>query len=193
MTDPNGNPGCLRESVERLPIRPKYTKVRARSANEGSGIAGKSLAVPGPACFPTNEDIAVFLADVFRNPESLKKLTRRARRCLFKSRNLSKSDERHGFVDLRILHKRIPHELRLVDLDHLQGNPEGDANDVGIVPSRQWIERVHEPISGPDAGRKLRVDILEYRKRPLRQKGKRAGGGRWNDAAIDRPHRRRAA
>jgi hypothetical protein len=32
-------------------MRHKYTTVRARSANEGSGTAGWSLAAPGPACF----------------------------------------------------------------------------------------------------------------------------------------------
>src|SRR5437762_6082131 len=51
MTDPNGNPGCFRERVERLPMRPKYIRVRARSANAGSGTAGWSLAGPVPACF----------------------------------------------------------------------------------------------------------------------------------------------
>src|SRR5580704_11314264 len=59
ITDPNGKPCCLRESVERLPIRPRYTKVRARSANVGSATAAWLLAVPEPACFPAgNEDIA---------------------------------------------------------------------------------------------------------------------------------------
>ena len=38
----------------------KYAKVRARSANEGSGTAGWSLAAPVPACFLIEEeDIAV--------------------------------------------------------------------------------------------------------------------------------------
>src|SRR6266851_2216926 len=59
ITDPKGNPGCLRERVERLPMRPKYTKVRARSAKEGSATVCWSLAAPGPACFPVDkEDIA---------------------------------------------------------------------------------------------------------------------------------------
>jgi hypothetical protein len=41
-------------------MRVKYTKVRARSANEGSGTAGWSLAAPVPACFLLEEeDIAV--------------------------------------------------------------------------------------------------------------------------------------
>jgi hypothetical protein len=33
----------------------KYIRVRARSANVGSGIGGKSVAGPGPACFLTDE------------------------------------------------------------------------------------------------------------------------------------------
>src|SRR5579864_987498 len=41
-------------------MRPKYTKVRARSANEGSGTVGWSFAAPVPACFLIEEeDIAV--------------------------------------------------------------------------------------------------------------------------------------
>ncbi len=32
--------GCLRERVERLPTRARYTNVRARSENEGSATAG---------------------------------------------------------------------------------------------------------------------------------------------------------
>src|ERR1017187_665939 len=56
MTEPNGNPCCFRESVERLPTRPRYTNVRARSANVGSAIAG--CTAPEPACFPAvDEDI----------------------------------------------------------------------------------------------------------------------------------------
>jgi hypothetical protein len=56
ITEPNGNPGCLREWVERLPTRPRCSRVRARSANEGSGIEGR--AVPELACFPAiGEDI----------------------------------------------------------------------------------------------------------------------------------------
>jgi hypothetical protein len=55
ITDPNGNPGCLRDRVERLPTRPRYTNVRARSANVGSGTGGWSLAGPGPASFLTDE------------------------------------------------------------------------------------------------------------------------------------------
>lgn len=37
-------------------MRPKYTKVRARSANEGSGTTGWSLPAPVPACFLTEEE-----------------------------------------------------------------------------------------------------------------------------------------
>jgi hypothetical protein len=41
-------------------MRVKYTKVRARSAYEGSGTVGWSLAAPVPACFlMEEEDIAV--------------------------------------------------------------------------------------------------------------------------------------
>jgi len=61
ITDPKGNPGCLRERVERLPMRPKYTKVRARSENEGSGTVGSSLAAPVPACFLMDEEDIVVL------------------------------------------------------------------------------------------------------------------------------------
>ena len=43
-------------------MRLRYTKVRARSANEGSGTVGWSLVAPVPACFLTEEeDIAVTL------------------------------------------------------------------------------------------------------------------------------------
>src|SRR5271167_1632606 len=38
-------------------MRPKYTKVRARSAKEGSATVGWSPAAPGPACFPADKDI----------------------------------------------------------------------------------------------------------------------------------------
>jgi hypothetical protein len=37
-------------------MRPKYTKVRARSANEGSGTVGWSLAAPLPPCFLIEEE-----------------------------------------------------------------------------------------------------------------------------------------
>jgi hypothetical protein len=37
-------------------MRPKYTRVRARSANEGSGTAGRSLVAPVPACFLMDEE-----------------------------------------------------------------------------------------------------------------------------------------
>src|ERR1700726_3571410 len=55
MTDPNGNPGCLRECVDRLPTLPKCSRVRARSAYDGSGMAGWSPAVPVLACFRMEE------------------------------------------------------------------------------------------------------------------------------------------
>jgi hypothetical protein len=41
-------------------MQPKYTKVRARSENEGSGTVRWSLAAPVPACFLVDkEDIPV--------------------------------------------------------------------------------------------------------------------------------------
>src|SRR5271156_4647721 len=62
ITDPKGNPSCLRESVERLPTRPRCTKVRARSANVGSATSGWLLAAPEPACLPAaSDDIPVLL------------------------------------------------------------------------------------------------------------------------------------
>src|SRR5271156_748280 len=62
ITDPKGNPCCLRESVERLPTRPRCTKVRARSANVGSATSGWLLAAPEPACLPAaSDDIPVLL------------------------------------------------------------------------------------------------------------------------------------
>lgn len=54
MIDPNGNPGCSRESVARL-TRPKYIKVRAT-------LGVRRLLNSGPvyACFLTEvEDITV--------------------------------------------------------------------------------------------------------------------------------------
>lgn len=60
ITDPKGNPCCLREMVERVPIRPRYTSVRARSANVGSATAGWLPVTPEPACFPIDiEDISL--------------------------------------------------------------------------------------------------------------------------------------
>jgi hypothetical protein len=47
--------GCFRESVERLPTRPKCTRVRASSEYQGSGIADWSLATADPAFFLTDE------------------------------------------------------------------------------------------------------------------------------------------
>src|SRR4029077_4585659 len=48
---------CFRDMVDRLPMRPKYNNVRARSAKVGSGTGGWSLAGPGPACFLLDEVI----------------------------------------------------------------------------------------------------------------------------------------
>src|SRR5271165_4273880 len=55
INDPNGNPCCFRDRVERLPMRPECINVRARSANEGSGTAGWPLVAPA-ACFPKDEE-----------------------------------------------------------------------------------------------------------------------------------------
>src|SRR5437016_10523183 len=38
---------------------PKYIRVRARSANAGSGTAGWSLAGPVPACFLMDEEVMI--------------------------------------------------------------------------------------------------------------------------------------
>src|SRR6266852_8859481 len=46
--DPKGNPGNFRECVDKLPIRPSETRVRARSASEGSGTS--EAPGPKPAC-----------------------------------------------------------------------------------------------------------------------------------------------
>src|SRR6266446_10123290 len=49
MTEANGCPECLRETVASDPLRAWSTSVRARSANVGSGTAGASGAPGGPA------------------------------------------------------------------------------------------------------------------------------------------------
>jgi hypothetical protein len=68
ITDPKGKPGCLRERVERLPMRPKCIRVRARSAKDGSAAVGWSFAAPEPPCFPVDEEaIAAFP----KNPEKI--------------------------------------------------------------------------------------------------------------------------
>lgn len=52
-------------------MRPRYMRVRTRSANEGSGVVGWSAAVLGPACFLGDDDNAAL-------PEwSQQRLTRR--------------------------------------------------------------------------------------------------------------------
>src|ERR1039457_4029121 len=55
INDPKGKPGCFRDKVERLPMRPKCINVRALSANDGSGTAGRLFVAP-PACFPEDEE-----------------------------------------------------------------------------------------------------------------------------------------
>jgi hypothetical protein len=55
-------------------MRAKYTKVRARSANEGSGTAGWSLTGPVPACFLIDEeDITVTFWQFKGNPVAVKR------------------------------------------------------------------------------------------------------------------------
>jgi hypothetical protein len=66
ITDPNGNPGCFSDCVDRLPIRPRCSNVRARSAYEGSGTLGRSLG--GPACFLVEEDIKFLFSFQFLVP-----------------------------------------------------------------------------------------------------------------------------
>jgi ATPase family associated with various cellular activities (AAA) len=44
------------QEIERLPMRPRCTRVRARSANEGSGIGGWSVPEPELACLPNGND-----------------------------------------------------------------------------------------------------------------------------------------
>jgi len=46
INDPKGKPGRLRERVERLPTRLRCNRVLARSAKDGSGIAGSVPAAP---------------------------------------------------------------------------------------------------------------------------------------------------
>src|SRR5260221_2644189 len=78
ITDPKGNPCCLRESVESVPIRPRYNKVRTRSANVGSAAAGWLLVALEPACFPNgNEDISVLpaIAGLIRFSSPFSRLT----------------------------------------------------------------------------------------------------------------------
>jgi hypothetical protein len=50
INDPKGKPGRLRERVERLPTRLRCNRVRARSAKDGSGVAGSLPAAAVPAC-----------------------------------------------------------------------------------------------------------------------------------------------
>ena len=52
-------------------MRAKYTKVRARSANEGSGTAGWSLATPVPACFLLDEEDIESVHLLFSNRERI--------------------------------------------------------------------------------------------------------------------------
>src|SRR5580700_4656810 len=108
MTDPKGKPGCFRERVERLPMRPRYTRVRARSANEGSATGGWSLAALGPACFPVDrEDIAAlppgfgqFIRD-HRLPRLLNKLAHRGLSFLFEAERNRRSGFRKAIFSFR--------------------------------------------------------------------------------------------
>src|SRR5216684_8834997 len=58
-------------------MRAKYTKVRARSANEGSGTAGWSLDVPVPACFLMDEE------DIVAPSWQFNRLLKNSRHCIF--------------------------------------------------------------------------------------------------------------
>src|SRR5215469_3573308 len=49
IIEPKGNPGNFRECVDKLPIRPIDTSVRACSAREGSGMSGLPGGEP-PCC-----------------------------------------------------------------------------------------------------------------------------------------------
>jgi hypothetical protein len=64
MSEPKGKPGRLRERVERLPTRPRCNKVLARSANDGSGIAGWVAVEPVPACLFDGVDMTHPLEEV---------------------------------------------------------------------------------------------------------------------------------
>src|SRR6266446_3483700 len=55
MTEPKGYPGCRRESVESVPVRPSSTSVRARSAKAGSGTGGAPDDDGGPRWRLTGE------------------------------------------------------------------------------------------------------------------------------------------
>jgi len=44
------------QEIERLPMRPRYTRVRARSANECPGTVVRSLPGPELACLPSGDD-----------------------------------------------------------------------------------------------------------------------------------------
>ncbi len=74
-------------------MRPKYTKVRARSAKEGSATVGWSPVVPGPACFPADKDIAAL-------PHEFEKLSQRDERSSpasgFRGRVAVREDERRA-------------------------------------------------------------------------------------------------
>jgi hypothetical protein len=57
-------------------MRAKYTNVRARSANVGSGTGGWSLAGPGPACFLTDEVVIAVFNDFRPHDQKLKLFVR---------------------------------------------------------------------------------------------------------------------
>ena len=58
-------------------MRPKYINVRARSANVGSGTAGWSLAVPGPACFLADEVVIAVFVDFRPHDQKLELFVRK--------------------------------------------------------------------------------------------------------------------
>src|SRR5258707_12959250 len=69
IIDPNGNPGNFRECVDKLPILPSETSVRARSASEGSGTTGP--AGPGPACCRVDTVLYYRTKQSSRQPKSV--------------------------------------------------------------------------------------------------------------------------
>src|SRR5512134_3467225 len=50
MTEANGCPGCLRDTVASVPVSPRWARVRARSAYVGSGGVEGLAPAGGPAC-----------------------------------------------------------------------------------------------------------------------------------------------
>src|SRR5574340_381791 len=70
MTDPKGQPGCLRERVERPPVRCRWTSVFARSAWDGSGTSGPSESGPLLCCRDDDTDYPSFSSVSLTTPYS---------------------------------------------------------------------------------------------------------------------------